>query len=334
MAKEAAKTETKFSALTYWACGGAGINICSELLKGAKTLVNKNARIIGLDTSDKNTGDGAFVIERTENTFGSGKDRAKNFEKGIPFIEAVLKKHKAGRYNIIVSNTAGGSGSTFAILLARALIADGQIAILMLGSDHTSMIEKELSVTGLQSFANQTATDMLDAPICYTETLHTEDKSRGEVNREMVISMNLASMLFDEGNGEIDYEDIKRLFRYSAGGKVPPALSRITFYDQNNKAEHKGKPPVAVASLFKNSDDVKPTFMGSVYRTTGVFNPELNLPEGLTELHVTLDHGDALALLKEEMESIDEDKAKVVVDYVKQEPLKPGSATNAFGLVM
>lgn len=325
-------TSENFSDITYWGCGGTGINLALELKKNAKTLSNKNARFIGLDSSDKNSSSDQFTVERIEGAQGSGKDKSVNFEKAIPFVEAAIKKHKAGRYNVVVANTAGGTGSMLAVLVVRLLIKAGHVAVLCLVSDHTSVIEKENSVGGLQSFANQTAESQLNAPVCYMEYFNTEDKTRGEVNEEIVGGLNLLSMLFDANNTEMDYEDIKRIFNYSARGKVPPALSRISFYDQKSAPEYEGKTPVAVASLFKTSNEIIPMFIGTVYRSTGVFGADVNLPKELTQLHVTLDHGEALRDLQEEIESVDEAKSKAAVDYVKQKDVSQGA--NDFGMVM
>jgi len=326
------KTTENFSDITYWACGGTGINLSLELKKGAKTLGNKNARFIGLDSSDKNGSADQFVVERIEGALGSGKDKSVNFEKAIPFVEAVIKKHKAGRYNVIISNTAGGTGSMLAVLVARLLIQAGHVAVLCLVSDHTSVIEKENSVGGLTSFANQTAESQLGAPMCYIPYENTVDKTRGEVNEEIVGGLNLLSILFDASNTEMDYEDIKRIFNYSARGKVPPALSRIQFFDQKTSSDFEGKPPVAVASLFRTSNEIIPMFVGSMYRTTGVFGKDVNLPKEMTQLHIVLDHGDALAALQEEIEGVDEAKSKVAVDYTKQKDVSTGS--NSLGMVL
>lgn len=324
--------ETASSDITYWACGGTGINLSLELKKGAKTLSNKHARFIGLDSSDKNSSSDQFTVERIEGAQGSGKDKSVNFEKAIPFVEAVIKKHKAGRYNVVIANTAGGTGSMLAVLVVRMLIKAGHVAVLCLVSDHTSVVEKENSVGGLQSFANQTAESQLNAPIVYMEYFNTEDKTRGEVNEEIVGGLNLLSMLFDASNTEMDYEDIKRIFNYSSRGKVPPALSRISFYDQKTAPAYEGKTPVAVASLFKTSNEIIPMFVGTIYRSTGVFGPDVNPPKELTQLHITLDHGEALRDLQEEIESVDEAKSKAAVDYVKQKDVSAGA--NDFGMVM
>lgn len=320
------------SDITYFLCGGTGINIGVKVKKGAKTTENKNAKMVGLDSSDRNDSVNLFPVERLEATEGSGKDRGKHFDDMIPFVEAALHKHKPSKYNIVVANSSGGTGSGLAILVCRHLIKNGHIAMLCLVNDHTSLVEKELAITGLQSFANQVGPKQLNAPICYLEYANTEDLTRGEVDEQIIGGLNLASLFFSGTNSEMDYEDLKRVFFYSARGKVNPALSRITFFDQASAPEYDGKPPVAVASLFKTSDEIKPMFVGSFYRTTGVFGTDSNLPKSLSQLHMVLDHGEALVDLETELESLASDKSQAAVTFTKQKDVSEGS--NDFGVVL
>lgn len=313
------------SEITYYLCGGTGINIGLALKKGTKTLENKNAKMIGLDSSDRNDSSGQFEIVRMEGTFGSGKDLSLNFDAMIPFIDKVMVDHKPTKYNVIISSAAGGTGPGLAILTARKLIKADQLVVLCLISDHTTLTEKENSVNGLQTFANQVAPNQLNAPICYLDFINEPGKTRGETNEEIVGGLNLLSMFLSSENEEMDYQDVKRVFNYSARGKINPALSRIVFYTQKTAPEFEGKPPVSVASLFKTSDEITPMFIGSAYRTTGVFGPNANLPKETSQLHLTLDHGDALAALVKEIESVNDDKAKASSTYSKQKDVSAGA---------
>lgn len=322
------------SHVQYYLCGGTGINIGVALKAGARTSANKNAGYVGLDTSDKNN-TAEFPIERLEGAAGSGKDSTLLFEKMVPFVTSVLKKYKPAVHNIVVANSAGGTGRAQAMIALRQLIEGGHQVALCLISDHTSLIEKQNAVNGVRTFANQTAANQLNAPVCYLEFFNTEDKTRGEVNAEVVDNLNLLSLLFNPGNTEMDIEDVKRFFNYSAGGKIPPALSRIRFYDQDGASEYDGKPPVAVASLFTESDLVVPRFSGSLYRTTGVFADGVDgsdRPKKITELHVTLDHGEALVDLEKEIEELETAQAKAAVDYTKQKDISAGSNSMGFML--
>lgn len=320
------------SDINFYVCGGTGINVALDLKKGAKTPMVQKAKFIGLDASDRNDAKDEFPVERMDGVRGSGKKRDLNFDKAIPFVEAAMAKHKPNSYNVVIANSAGGSGSMLAVLTMRHLIKAGHIAVLCLVSDHTSLVEKTLSVGGLRSFANQCAKNQLNAAIPYLEYYNTEDKTRGEVNEQIVNGLNLLSLFLTETNGEMDYQDTKHFFNYPLVTGMPPALSRIHFYDQTAAPEYDGKAPVAVASLFNTSAEIVPLFVGSVYRTTGVFAEGNNRPKNIQQLHMTLDHGEALAKLEKEMESVDEDKAQAANTYVQQKDLSQGS--NDLGMVM
>lgn len=319
------------SQIQYYLMGGTGINIGAALKAGARTSANKNAKMVGLDTSDKNhTGD--FPIERLEGAAGSGKDSTKLFEKMVPFVQATLKKHKPETYNVIIANTAGGTGRAQAMIAARTLIEGGHHVTLCLVSDHTSLIEKQNAVNGVRTFATLTQPSQLNTPICYLENFNTATQTRGEVNEHVVDQLNLLSLLFTDGNTEMDEADVKRFFNYSSGGKITPALSRIRFYKQEEAKDYDAKTPVAVASLFSSSDEVVPRFEGTLYRTTGVFAHDAERPKNMTELHVTLDHGDALVELEEEIEKLEADEAKARHEFGSQKDLSAGSNAQGYFL--
>lgn len=330
---------TTVSGITYYLCGGTGVNIGKALKANARTPGNKNAIMIGLDASGANTAGDLFPIERIhaagsadEMARGSGKVKATNYEKAVPFINAVLAKHKPTSFNVVVSNTAGGTGSMMAVLMARALIKQGLPVVLCEISDFTSTKEKENSVGSLRSLANQTLPSQLNAPVIYLHNINTAEKTRGEVNEEVVERLNLLSLFLTEANEEMDYADIANYLRYSEHSSIPPALSEVTFYDQDTCKNHKGKIPVAVASLFESSDAVIPVFEGTSYRTTGVFAEGVPLPKGMTQLHMVLDHGEALAKLEEEMQKLDDHKAEVATTFVKQKDVSNGADAN--GMIM
>lgn len=319
------------SQIQYYLMGGAGINIGAGLKEYSRTRVNSDAGMVGFDTSDKNF-TAAFPIEQLEGVNGSGKDSTKHYDKLLPFVAANLKKHRPGVHNIIVASTAGGTGRVMAMIALRLLVESGKNVILCLISEHTSLVDKENAVNALRSFANQCQPNQLNRPVCYMEFLNTPNLTRKEVNLQAIDSLNLLSLLFDPGNTEIDEEDIKRFFNYSAGGKTRPALSRIHFYDQDGATDYTGKVPVSVASLYPNNDDVVPRFMGSVYRTTGIFSPNSDRPEDIKELHVTLDHGEALEELEKEIEGLETVQAQAAVDFSQQKDISEGSNDLGFML--
>ncbi|EBV8434033.1 hypothetical protein NFI00_000125 [Salmonella enterica] len=316
------------SELQYYLCGGAGINIGMALHRQTNTKANKDANYLGIDSSDRNDSEGLFPILRMEGTSGSGKVKATNYPQMDPFLSEVLTKHKPKRFNVIACSDSGGTGSLMATLLARKLIQAGHIVFMMLISDHTSQIEFANSVSTRRSFAAQTAKDQLDLPIVYLDVANTPDLTRGEVNSKIVNQLDLLSLFATESNEEVDYQDLMSMVRYSKTCNVAPALSKISFHDEKTAREYKGKPPVAVCSLFKDRDAVVPLFEGCVYRATGVYNPQNNPPKEVKELHMIFDHGEAIEELKQEMEALNDRKVVTTNKYAEVEQLGNGADDN------
>jgi hypothetical protein len=314
------------SDITYFLCGGTGINIGLALKANSRTSQNQNATLVGLDTSDANSSDEKFPVERMPGTEGSGKRQAENYEAAQPFVKNVMAKYRSGKYAVVVANTAGGSGSMFSLLVIRHLIAQGIPTLFCAISDHTSTIEFGNAVGTLRNISNQVKKELLDAPIAFLDNVNDANSNRGEVNAKVVERLDLASLFFTGANGEMDYADVKNFFFYNRVSNVPPAMSEVSFYDQDSAARYQGKTPVAVASLFEDSDSVIPMFQGTTYRTTGVFQPDITKPKGMTQLHMVLDHGEAIEKLQAQIQSLEDHKSNQAVTYVKQKDLGSNNA--------
>lgn len=327
------------NAITYFLCGGTGINLGMAIKAGARTKQNKNAQMVGLDSSGANSANDMFPIEymtapgsSEDKARGSGKMKAANYEKATPFIAQVLAKHKPSSYAVVICNTAGGTGSMLGTLVFRALAKLGVPTVMCVISDHTSTIEFANAVGTMRSMAAQTQKEFLDIPLAFLDCINTTDYSRGEVNEQVVDRLNLMSLFMTEENGEMDYADFRNFLQYSRVANVPPAMSEIRFFDQDSVKQHTGKTPVAVASLFESSNDVIPVFPGTTYRTTGVFAVESGKPPKVTQLHMCLDHGEALEKLEKQIQGLEDHRAQVAVDYVKQKDVSQGANENGMFL--
>lgn len=321
--------------ITYYLCGGTGINIGKALKNASRSQANKDAKFVGLDSSGANSPDELFPVEyitvvnsSEQLARGSGKVKGANYEKAPAFVGAVLAKHKPTSFNVVVCNTAGGTGSMLGLLVGRAIAKAGLPVFFQNISDFTSTKEMENAVGTLRSYANQTVKSQLDLPICFLHNKNTVDLTRGEVNEQVVDRLNLASLFFTETNGEMDYADISNFLAYSRHSNIPAALSEVSFYDQDSVKMHKGKTPVAVASLFLSSDEVIPVFEGTSYRTTGVFAPGIQLPKGMTQLHMVLDHGEALEKLEQDIQRLADVKATQATTFVAQKDMSDGADDN------
>lgn len=310
--------------VTYFLCGGAGINAGVHLKKNSRTAVNKHAQFIGLDASNANSSDDLFPIEQMTvigkgetKAKGSGKKRSTNYEQAESFVADVLKKHKPSGLNVIVGSSSGGSGSILITTLIRELTKKNLPFVVCFISDFTSLIERNNAVSTLRSTVAQTSQNVLGVSIPFIHFINEEGVTRGQVNDQIVDRLNLLSLFLTESNEEADYEDIKNMLTYSKHYNVAPALSQITFHDQDSAANWNGPTPVATYSLFEDRDSIVPRFSGSVVRTTGVFGKLNAKPNNTTELHMIMDHGNYLEQLSNEMTKLQEAKEEVADTFAQ-----------------
>lgn len=329
------KAKSAAPEITYYLCGGTGINIGALLKQNSHTAGNKIAHFVGMDASGNNKSMDLFDVERMksgednrEEARGSGKVKRTNYAQAEDFIQQVLTKHKPTAFNVIIQNTAGGTGSMLGPLVVRALEKLDVVYVVLSISDFTSKVEMENAIGTLRSLANQTGRGQLDVSIPFIHLKNTADLNRGQVNNKAVDQLNLLSLFLTELNEEMDYQDIKNLFKYSRHYQVPAALSQIRFFNQKTHADYTDKPPVAVASLFKDRNLIVPRFEGAVIRSTGVFAEDANIPDNVEEMHMTLDHGEALEELEKQIAELDERRVTVKSTFVTQRDLSQGADDN------
>jgi hypothetical protein len=291
--------------------------------------VIKNSKKVGLDAGGNNPANEKFPIEHmvdpsTSNALrGSGGVRSLNAELVGPFIEQVLSKHKPADQNIIVVNTSGGTGSKLVVTLLRKLVEMGKSVTIAIINDHTSQWETKNAIDTNVSLQNQTSPKFLNHPVVFMDFYNTEESNRGEVNAQIVDRLDHLGLIFSavEGGGSLDHQDVHNALNYSKYYKVPAAMSRISFYDKAKAEAYTGKPPVIVISLFENSDAVIPRFRGAHLRTTGVFSSEQPRPNGMTELHMFLDHGEFVAELEKKMGAHGDKQVATKAAYTEQRTL-------------
>lgn len=310
--------------LRYYFCGGAGINIGKALCNapaGSVSPINRKADMVGLDSSSANDSEGLFDVCRmpaaTGNdglANGSGKVQSTNYPKAVPFIKETISKYPPGTFTIVVFGTSGGTGPMLGALLIRELLQHNRPVVAVCISDHTSIIEMKNSVTTLRNLANQTSAEQLNTPIAFIEAINDNDRTRGQVNKQVIDNLNLLSVFLNEDNEEADYRDILNLLNYNKVIGVPASLSRIHFFNKDDAVNYDGKPPVAYCSLFGSRDDIVPRFIGGGYRVTGVLGDDSRV-SGMAEIHMTLDHGEALEDLQKQIAALETQQASKSLTY-------------------
>lgn len=327
------------SNIQMYLLGGTGINLGLSVLEKSRVDLIRNSKKVGLDAGGNNPSNDKFPIEHmvkpgsSEAIRGSGGVRSLNSELVGPFIEQVLTKHKPADNNIIVVNTAGGTGSKLVVSLLRALVKLGKTVYIMVINDLTSTWETKNAIDTNVSLQNQTSPQHLNHPVIFKDFYNTEESNRGEVNALVVDHLDHLGLVFAamDGGGSLDHQDIHNAMNYSKHYKVPAAMSRIRFLDKKQAQEYTDKPPVVVVSLFADSDSVVPRFRGAHVRTTGVFSTAQARPNGMEELHMILDHGDFVADLENKMTALSDRQVAAKASFSEQRVL--GADSNSDGEV-
>lgn len=283
------------SDINLYLCGGSGINIGGTYKRIAKCTNGKEANFIGIDFSGNNIPDNDLFPVLQGNEGGSGKVRSENYKGTDIFLESVLSQHKPNKFNIVVMSSSGGSGSVIGHDLIKELLIQDKVVVGVIIGDNSSNVEMQNNVNTfmtLDSYRRE-----LNKPIAYTYAENQTGKTRGQINEGICNRLDLLSMLLTEQNEEMDYKDVRNFFCYTNATNIPATLTQLNFFDQDSIKEYKGKPPVALASLYTSRDQVTNRLSDVAYRTTGVFKAGIKLPDDMTEFHVTLDHGESVAEL-------------------------------------
>jgi len=334
--------------VTYWVCGGTGINIADAIKQHAISTYNKDARFVGLDASNANQPASGFEVARiklpsdpTQVAKGSGKIQSANYEAAQPFVDEVLPRFGASLYNVVVCNLAGGSGSLLALLTFRWLKKQDKTAVCIFIGEKGDLVSFRNSVNTLTWFSAQVKPEVLGKPVPYIEMWNDPKLTRGEMNKTVVSKADLLSLFMTEANGEMDFSDFQNLVEYSKYD-IAPALSRITFHDQRIFSEgpdaapfppqFKERPPVAVASLFVSKDSIVSRFEGAGVRSPGVFPANDNRPSNMTELHMALDHGDGLRALEGQIAELEQKKTASANAFSQQKVATASKAADGNGI--
>lgn len=321
--------------LNFIVCGGAGINIAKLLKTSSPSERTKNASFVALDASGNNriADELGIPLERVpmsgdpkQLAQGSGKVKSTNYDEAQPFVNRVMNQYTPGVFNVVVCSGAGGSGSMLATLVVRWLKQNKHSVILAIITDHTTQVEMENSIKTVQSMAIQTQPNFLNTTIGYMEFRNTPEKTRGQVDKELVNKLSLFSLFANKDNEEQDISDLLNILDCAQAYKVPPALSHISFYDEPSK--YKGPTPIATVSLFDNKDNIFAAFPGSVVRSDGVFAKGTVLPGEIKQLHMLLDHGEATASLQLQLDELTKRKANNQGVYVAQKDMSAGADSN------
>lgn len=292
------------SQLRAYCVGGAGINVGSAWYQSLKINPVSPVDFIGLDTSMNNVpDDNAFAVERPGETRGGGKLRTLNRDIIPGFVEEMLIRHKPGDFNIVIFSGGGATGSSMGPYIVRELMSRGIPVVSFVILDRSSDVEFKNTNDCMRSLDGQRK--YFQMPVVMDVLENTENMTRGQSNTIAVERLNLLSIFMTDAHEEADFEDVQHLLNYSKVVDIPPAMTRLEFYDAETISQRIGK-AVASFSLYQSRDEVKSTPIGKAYRVTGVMHPETRVPNHTGELHMVLEYDTISERILEDMKVVEE----------------------------
>lgn len=285
--------------ITVYACGGAGINIGSQL-KDSVVNSDENScfadiEVVYIDTSRTNLSgrhlseDEYFLIPRTDTTIGeeteldgSGQERDKNLKYIVPAVPKILTKHKPGDLAIVVSSGSGGSGSTTANVLSAELKKRDVMTISIVVGSRDTVTDISNTISTLKTYWLQTEKTNKDSVLFYIE--NGERKEDGtyrtikEVDYEIIKTITSIAVLFSRQNTGLDLQDLINFLNVSGIKRLnrEPTMVSISIVDRQEAILFPDN-IVAAASLSDNSMDTTIEGKTLSYQCRGV------LPERLTQ---------------------------------------------------
>ncbi len=269
------KAEPKRNEVMFWGVGGTGMNIVSMI--GERTDPDRAAsnRNVYLDTSRSNVNssideDSLFIFTKDGKELdGSGGVRATNVEAIAAEIPLAVRQFASAKYNVLVTNLGGGSGSIITPILARALIEAGHhVYIVSIGSSESEQRTDNViySIESLESMAEITETPI---PTTYI------DYNRGDLRRvsdNLTISVvgRIAILLSGLFHG-LDTRDLDNFFNYRNIPKMRDVKSSLVMVDilDNKEAVQSYKHNViSIASLYTDPN-VPPHTLDARYDCNG-----------------------------------------------------------------
>lgn len=201
----ATKVSTKNN-ITIFGCGGCGLNIVNEVIKGNKGL---GSFIKGIDTSKANIVDmdEALVesFELIDDLEGSGKLRSENVDQVVNFMDRIT----ISDFNIVVFSLSGGSGSVIGPLLINEILRNKKIAIGIVVADTASNIDARNTIGTIKSLENMADQNKAYLPI----VLLDNTKGRTNVDQAAVEVIKIISTILIRNAKEMDKQDKLNFFR-------------------------------------------------------------------------------------------------------------------------
>lgn len=212
-----------------YSAGGCGINMGTyfEEARGVVEVGTGVVHPVYVDTARSNLKshipeDQVYLIPDVD---GSGGERKEHFKKIDAHTPDILKKFPPLDLNIVISSGSGGSGSVIAPCIVSELIKQGKTFIVVTIGDSSSIKFATNTQNTLLSYESLAKMHGKAIQLAYFENTH--DKTRQEVDNEVLQTITLLSTLFSRQHKELDTKDLENFLNPNIVTSYPPQLSTI-----------------------------------------------------------------------------------------------------------
>ena len=321
--------------LHIYCLGGAGSNLGQQLEEFSKSEPGfADSQITYVDTSLSNsnpsmTEANTYLLKDLD---GSGKVRAENAEAISKSALDIINRFKPGDYNLLVSSSSGGSGSTLSPVLARHLLQKGlPVVVLLIGSAYTH-IEAQNSLNTLKSFEG--VSSVTGAPVVLYYVENKQDQPRTVVNKQIVHMVNDLKVLFSGQNRELDSKDLENWLRYEKATSVPPKLVALSICEGSSALPEGLGNVISVAAITATEEEAD---FGTYteYRCTGIIPDQLKKSlENKGQLYFVISDGPVVQYYKRLKAVCDEMEDRRASRIMENRILDKDDSMTADGLVL
>lgn len=235
--------EQKFPSVQLVGCGGAGINLVKEFLKGNYQF-DEPVKVSVMDTSLSNVNGLDQRIEfHSIEGLGSGKDRTRNFNSIKEYLDTETEVSKgAADISVICFASGGGSGSVIAPLLASKILKNSNKGVLLICIlDQSSERDCINSINTLKTLSGVAAEHKMYFPVILYDN---KNAGRFIINKAAVRRIRqFIDLMTSRSIEEYDYSDRMNFIRPTMQ-KSAPGLYLFCIQDENdpdNEQNSKGE---------------------------------------------------------------------------------------------
>lgn len=254
-----------------FACGGAGINIVSQMQSLVENSANVDysaqLQLTYLDTSlsnlascqalnmAKNHGTIEYMV--LDDMDGSGKVRAENYDEISNHVRLILEKFRPGNLNIVVSSGSGGSGSVLAPVLTSALIKQNKLVIPMTIGSTDSILDAKNTVNTLKSYVGISRATGRPVTGFYLE--NGRDGKRAAIDDVIRNYIKYLTVLFSNQNHGMDSRDLRNWLNYDLVTGFEPDFSSLVILTPSHAqdVEALSNKQISIASLTTDNEGVQ-----------------------------------------------------------------------------